>query len=573
MVDRWQGMGVVPGIGIGRIKVLATDLGSAIQSYSAGSVQEEDDKFAKGLQVAIAELKQLADNARQGNQSELAEIMDAHQIMASDPELAVSIHTKILQGLAAPQAVLAATDEYAEAFTAMDDPYLKERAADLRDIGRRIARILTGIGQFDYGTEPVILCAEEIEPSAAAGMPVGQVVGIILGRGSTTSHTIIIAKAQGIPTVSGLGSAVDAIVDGTQVIVDGYTGQVLINPELNVLAEYQVKVQAQAEQHKQDTILAKLAAVTKDGHHIQLAANIGRPADMDGAVRQGCEGVGLFRSEFLFMGRDAAPNEDEQFLAYRQVVEQCRDKLCIIRTMDIGGDKPLPYLNIDKEENPFLGFRAIRISLARPELFMTQLKAILRAGVYGQVAIMLPMIISQSEIVQARNYLQQVMAELEQQGVEYSSDVPLGIMIETPAAAVLAPALAAECDFFSIGTNDLVQYTLAVDRGNAAVSSLYSHFHPAVLNLIQGIIQAAHQQGIWVGMCGEMAGDPLATPLLTAMGIDELSMSAPAIPRVKTVIRNLTMATAQDMLAKALTKKDALDIRSLMTKFFTESGR
>jgi phosphotransferase system enzyme I (PtsI) len=571
MGEKWQGMGVVPGIGIGQVKLLVTDLTSAIQSYRAGSVHEEADKFAKGLEAAIAELKQLADNARQGNQAELAEIMEAHQIMATDPELTASIHTKILQGLAAPQAVLAATVEYAEVFAAMDDAYLKERATDLRDIGRRIARILTGIGEFDYGTEPVILCADEIEPSAAAGMPIGQVVGIILGKGSTTSHTIIIAKAQGIPTVSGLGSAVDGLEDGTQVIVDGDSGQVLINPELNELAEYQVKIQAQAEQYNQDIILSELAAVTKDGHPIQLAANIGRPADMDQAVRQGCEGVGLFRSEFLFMGRDTAPNEDEQFAAYRQVIEQCRNKLCIVRTMDIGGDKPLPYLNIAKEENPFLGFRAIRISLARPELFMTQLKAILRAGVYGPVAIMLPMIISQSEIVQARKYLQQAMAELEQQGVAYSSDVPLGIMIETPAAAVLAPVLAAECDFFSIGTNDLVQYTLAVDRGNAAVSSLYSHFHPAVLNLIQGIIQAGHQQGIWVGMCGEMAGDPLATPLLTAMGIDELSMSAPAIPRVKTVIRNLTMDKAQDMLTKALTKKEAVDIRTLMVNFLAET--
>lgn len=573
MGEKWQGMGVVPGIGIGRVKLLVTDLTSAIQSYRAGSAHEEADRFAKGLEAAIAELKQLADNARQGNQAELAEIMEAHQIMATDPELTASIRTKILQGLAAPQAVLAATVEYAEVFAAMDDVYLKERAADLRDIGRRIARILTGIGEFDYGTDPLILCADEIEPSVAAGMPVGQVVGIILGKGSTTSHTIIIAKAQGIPTVSGLGSAVDGLADGAQVIVDGDSGQVLINPELDELAEYQVKVQAQAEQYNQDMILSELAAVTKDGHPIQLAANIGRPADMDQAVRQGCEGVGLFRSEFLFMGRDTAPNEDEQFAAYRQVVEQCRNKLCIIRTMDIGGDKPLPYLNIAKEENPFLGFRAIRISLARPELFMTQLKAILRAGVYGSVAIMLPMIISQSEIVQARKYLQQAMAELDEQGVEYSSDVPLGIMIETPAAAVLAPVLAAECDFFSIGTNDLVQYTLAVDRGNAAVSSLYSHFHPAVLNLIQGIIQAGHHQGIWVGMCGEMAGDPLATPLLTAMGIDELSMSAPAIPRVKTVIRNLTMEKAQDMLTKALTKKEAVDIRTLMVNFFSETDR
>lgn len=570
MTRQLEGLGVVPGIGLGFLKVLTTDLTHAVHRYAAGSPADEASKFTNALLAAIEEIHQLAVQAQAAGQNDLAEIMEAHKAIAADPELAANTSEKIAQGVAAPQAVLAATEEYAAVFSAMDDPYLKERAADLRDIGRRIARILTGAGAIDFGGGPLILCADEIEPSVAAAMPAGQVAGILLGQGSQTSHTIIIAKAQGIPTVSGLGTELETLADGQQVLVDGYSGQVYINPDQSLLEAYQNKLASEQEQLKQNSLLAELSAITKDGQRIQLAANIGRPADMDNALKQGCEGVGLFRSEFLYMGRDTAPSEEEQFAAYREVVERCKGALCIIRTMDIGGDKPLPYLNIPAEENPFLGFRAIRISLQRPELLLTQFKAILRAGVYGPVAIMLPMVINGQEIVQARKYLRQAMTELEQRGAAFARQVQFGIMIETPAAAVLAPVLAEECDFFSIGTNDLVQYTLAVDRGNSAVSPLYSHFHPAVLSLIGNVIQAAHSRGIWVGMCGEMAGDPLAAPLLTAMEIDELSMSAPAIPRVKGVIRKMTVSDARNILAEVCALHDAEAIRLRLSDFVQE---
>ncbi|WP_371375594.1 phosphoenolpyruvate--protein phosphotransferase [Sporomusa aerivorans] len=561
------GKGVVPGIGIARAKVLSGDLSSHLAAYKAGSPAEEAAMLTAAVEEAAAEILRLKETALSAGEQAQADIMDAHYAMVNDPGLSASMFGRVAQAVSAPQAALAAAEEYAALFDAMPDPYLRERAADVRDIGRRLVRLLLGTGKTEYGQEPVIVCAQEIEPSTAAGMPADRVRGILLGQGSTTSHTVIIAKARGIPAVTGLGDALEHIAAGMLVVVDGGTGQVLLDPDPALLAEYQAKAEAEEERKRQDSAMAALTAVTADGRKVQLAANVGSPADMPAALAQGAEGVGLFRSEFLFMGRDVPPTEEEQFAAYKEVAEQCGGQLCVIRTMDIGGDKPLHYLNISKEENPFLGWRAIRISLERPDLFMPQLKAILRAGVYGKVAIMLPMVISAAEIRSARQWVQKAAGELAQEGKRFAAAVPLGIMVETPAAAVIARDLASECDFFSIGTNDLVQYTLAVDRGNQAVGALYSHFHPAVLRLIAGVAKAGHDQGIWVGMCGEMAGDPLAAPLLTAMGFDELSMSAPSIPRVKEVIRKIRLEESRELLDKALALTDAGDVRALMQEF------
>lgn len=563
-----KGTGAVPGVAIASVKVLSTDLTAQLAAYRQGTPEVEASKISEAIKTAAAEIMQLKNNAKAAGQTTQADIMEAHHAMVNDPGLAAKIFDKAGQGIAAPQAVLAATEEFAVMFEAMPDPYLQERAADVRDIGRRLMRLLVGAGRIEYDGEPVVVCAQEIEPSAAASLP-DQVCGIILGQGSTTSHTVIIAKAREIPTVTGLGGVIDRITNGTVVIIDGTTGQVIVEPSAAQLAEYRRKAEVETARKGQDKKLAALPAVTLGGRKLQLAANIGSPADVPAALMQGAEGVGLFRSEFLFLGRDTPPTEEEQFAVYKEVVAQCGQHVCIVRTMDIGGDKPLHYLNIAKEENPFLGWRAIRISLARQELFITQLKAILRAGAFGHVAIMLPMIISAAEIAAARACLTQAAAELTAEGKEFARNVPLGIMIETPAAAVTAKELASECDFFSIGTNDLVQYTLAVDRGNPAVSSLYSHFHPAVLRLIDQVVKAGHEQGIWVGMCGEMAGDPLAAPLLAAMGLDELSMSAPSIPRVKEVIRALNDRQIEELLATALSLKDAGDIRVLMENFIS----
>jgi phosphotransferase system enzyme I (PtsI) len=565
-----QGTGVVPGIGIATVKVVSSDLAWELRKYTPGTPKQESGKMADAIEAAGAELLQLKEAAQAAGQQNQADIMDAHYTMMNDPSLAENINGRIEQGAAAPQAALEAAEEFAVLFDSMDDSYMRERAADVRDIGRRLARLLVGAGQIQYGPESVVLCAQEIEPSVAAGMPDGKVQAIMLGQGSATSHTVIIAKARSIPAVTGLGDVLTGIKAGTVAIVDGYSGKVILEPTSERLADYQKKVEAEAARRQRDSQMASLAAVTKSGKKLQLAANIGSPADMDAARKQGAEGVGLFRSEFLFLGRDVPPNEEEQFTAYKAAAEQCDGHLCVIRTMDIGGDKPLRYLNINQEENPFLGWRAIRISLGRPELFITQLKAILRAGAFGKVAIMLPMISSTAEIVSAKRFVEQAKAELSQEGKAFDPAMPLGIMIETPAAAVTAGELAIECDFFSIGTNDLVQYTLAVDRGNPAVSPLYSHFHPAVLRLIHGVVKAGHAQGIRVGMCGEMAGDPLAAPILTAMGFDELSMSAPAIPRVKEVIRQFEDEQLQRVLNKALTLNDAGNIRSLLEAFIQQ---
>ena len=362
---------------------------------------------------------------------------------------------------------------------------------------------------------------------------------------------MIIAKAKGIPTIIGL-EKFDLLENKAQVVLDGDTGEVAWHLAPTEEENYRKKLKQQEQEKEYYLNLAKKEVVTQDGHKVVVAANIGSDKDIDKALQFGCEGVGLFRSEFLFMSRSAMPNEEEQFAAYKAVVQKCGEKLCIIRTMDIGGDKSLEYLKVPPEQNPFLGWRALRISLKRPELFLPQLKAILRAGVYGNVAIMLPMVISLNEIIEAKEFIKLAQAELDKERVPYSKTVSIGIMVETPAAAILADKLAQHVDFFSIGTNDLAQYVLAVDRGNENISYLYNYFNPAVLKIINDVVCAAKKNNIWVGMCGEMAGDILATELLVGMGIDELSMSGSTIPKVKERITKINLASAQSLVAEVL---------------------
>ena len=561
-----QGKGVVPGVVIGRIKLTSQDLGACLAQYSAASPPTEAAKLEQALAAALADLQAIVARAQAGGEKNQAEIMAAHALMVADPELKNNVLGKIAAGSAAPRAMLDASEEFALIFAAMDSEYMQARAADVRDIGRRVAKLLLGVAEPEAGAEPWILCAPEIEPSAIAGLPPASVQGVIMGQGGTTSHAVIIAKSRGLVTVVGLGEQLSALKDGDEVVLDGERGAVILHADAAALASYRSREEAGREQRRRDLANASLPAVSRDGISIQLAANIGLPQDMPAALPWGCEGVGLYRTEFLFMGRETVPGEEEQFIAYREVVEQCGRHLCVIRTMDIGGDKPLPYLEIPREDNPFLGWRAIRISLARPDLFMTQLRAVLRASAFGRVAIMLPMVISSGEIRQARQHLQEAMRQLETERVAFDRHIQLGIMVETPAAAVMTPELAKECDFFSIGTNDLVQYTLAVDRMNPHVAGLYSHCHPAVLRLIQRTITVAREQGIWVGMCGEMAGDPLAAALLFGMGIHELSMSGPAIPRVKEMIRNLDSGKARQLADKVLELDDAAAVRELLLR-------
>ena len=564
------GKGVIAGVAIGQIMIVGQALDEYLEDYSKGAAEEEKAKVEPAVALVTEAIeKNVADLNAQGMEEQAA-IMEAHAMLVQDPMFIEAMLSKAEEMGNAPAAVLEAAKETAALFEMMDDDYMRERAADIRDIGKRVAKAILGIKDPELGDKKVILCGHEIEPSVIANIPTESIAGVILGQGSTTCHAVIIAKARAIPTVVGLGDGIDKIPDDTYTAIDGEAGEIIINPADDVLAGLEEKIRIQKEQEVRYASLKDLPAVTKDGVSVHLAANIGLPEDAKAAAAYGNEGVGLFRSEFVFMGREDIPNEEDQFKHYKEAIEACNGKLCVIRTMDIGGDKPLAYLEIPHEDNPFLGFRAVRISLQRKDLFLPQLKAILRAGVYGKAAIMVPMVINAAEIKQIKAMVAEAMAELDSEGKEYSKDVQVGIMIETPAAAVMTPLLAKYVDFFSIGTNDLVQYTLAVDRVNHNVSYLYNHFNPAVLHLINTTIKAANDNGIWAGMCGEMASDPYAAVILTAMGIDELSMSAPSIPKVKEKIRSINISDAKKYLAEILAMDDGDEIREYLHRVIDE---
>lgn len=552
MPEKMQGMGAIQGIGIGYIMKAGQALDGYLAAYQPGTVEEELEKLNNAVAEVADILEKSVEQMRAVGHDEQANIMEAHLFLAQDPMLTDGMTDKVQEMGNAPAAILASAAESAKIFQSMDDEYLRERAADVLDVSKRIAGKILGIKEPEVGDNMVILCGYEVEPSVIASVPDDKIAGVIMGQGSTTCHAVIIAKSRAIPTVVGMEHRLDAIPEGAFVIIDGHTGDIFVDPDEETIKEYEAKLAKQRADEERYAALKDLPAVTKDGVEVQLAANIGSPNDAENAAKYGNKGVGLFRSEFVFMGREDIPSEEMQFESYKKAVEACNGELCVIRTMDIGGDKPLPYLNIPHEDNPFLGYRAIRISLNRRDLFMPQLKAILRAGVYGRAAIMAPMIVSVDEILRLRSFVREAMQELEDEGKEYSKTVQLGIMVETPAAAVMTPIFAKYVDFFSIGTNDLVQYTLSVDRVNPNVGYLYNHFHPAVLQLIQRTIKSASDRGIWSGMCGEMASDPYAAVILMAMGISELSMSAPSIPRVKEMLRSVTYEEAQKHLTKVM---------------------
>ena len=551
MAEILQGKGVVAGIAIGEVVWVANDYEKWFAKYNSDSPKIENEKLEKAIQKVQADLEHNITTMQEKNMAEQAQIMQAHLLILKDPTFIDLILEKLELENSAPKALQVAIDEIAKTFEMMDDEYFRARAADIRDVGNRVLKTLLGIDELDFGSRKIILCGQDLEPSLIAAMPEENLQGIILGHGSLTSHVVIIAKAKGIPTIIGL-EKFDLLENKAQVVLDGDTGEVVWHLAPTEEENYRKKLKQQEQEKEYYLNLAKKEVVTQDGHKVVVAANIGSDKDIDKALQFGCEGVGLFRSEFLFMSRSAMPNEEEQFAAYKAVVQKCGEKLCIIRTMDIGGDKSLEYLKVPPEQNPFLGWRALRISLKRPELFLPQLKAILRAGVYGNVAIMLPMVISLNEIIEAKEFIKLAQAELDKERVPYSKTVSIGIMVETPAAAILADKLAQHVDFFSIGTNDLAQYVLAVDRGNENISYLYNYFNPAVLKIINDVVCAAKKNNIWVGMCGEMAGDILATELLVGMGIDELSMSGSTIPKVKERITKINLASAQSLVAEVL---------------------
>ena len=470
---------------------------------------------------------------------EKAAVFEAHITLLDDPEftgaMALEIENNKVNALKAVENV---TNTFVAIFDSMEDAYMKERAADIKDVSKRIILNLAGKGgdEMEISDSNTVVVAHDLTPSDTAGLDRSKVIGFITDIGGRTSHAAIMARTLEIPAVLGLSDITSSVKNGDTVIVDGITGDVFINPSEDIIKEYKQKEENFNKEKEELKKLIEVKTTTKSGKRIEVCGNIGKPEDVDGVIANGGDGVGLFRTEFLYMDRENAPTEEEQFESYKHVLEKMNGKQVVIRTLDIGGDKKLPYMPLPEEMNPFLGYRAIRLCLDKKDLFKVQLRALLRASVYGNLCVMFPMISGLQEFLDAKKVVEECKEELKSEGIKYSEEIKWGIMVEIPAAAVMADELAKHVDFFSIGTNDLIQYTLAADRMSEKVSYLYNPMHPAVLRLIKMTIDGAHKHGKWVGMCGEMAGDEAAIPTLVEYGLDEFSMSATSILNAKKVI-------------------------------------
>ena len=546
-----KGIPGAPGIGIGTAQVLKKELD--IPRFAVEDSKEELDRFYKALDQSKQQVSQLLERASKNGNKDVADIMQAHLMMLDDPEFLAKVKESIEnEKLNAEFAVWSVGQEYIQFFEQMTDEYLKARAADLKDITERIIRNLTGtlldLSQLPQNT---VLVARDLAPSDTAQIDREHVVGLVTDEGGPTSHVAIMARSFQIPAVVGTKNATGEIKNGDLLVVDGNEGIVEVNPAEDSLKNYEQK---QLQWKKEQSDLGELItvpSVTKDGAQVKLEANIGRPEEVEIALKFGAEGVGLFRTEFLFMDRNTLPSEEEQFEAYKKALEGMRGQVVTIRTLDIGGDKDLPYLGLQRENNPFLGWRAIRYCLDRRDVLKTQLRAILRASVYGKAAVMFPMISSVEEVVKAKEVLEEAKAELREEGQPFDEHVKVGIMVEIPSAAVAADLLAPEADFFSIGTNDLTQYTLAVDRDNEKVREYYNPLHPAVLRLIKRVIDVGNAFGKEVAMCGELAGDDKATEILLGLGLQVFSMTPSSSPRVKKVVLSTNNEEAQAIAKKA----------------------
>lgn len=502
-------------------------------------IEAEKAKLGKALENSRVQLTAIKEKAAKEMGEEEAEVFEAHLTLLDDPEFAGAMTLAIEnEQLNAMKAVENTKNTFVMIFESMDNDYMRERAADIKDVSNRIIANIAGkaVNPFENAPENTVVVAHDLTPSDTAQLDRSKVVAFLTNIGGRTSHSAIMARTLEIPAIVGLGNITDTVKDGDFVIVDGIEGIAIVNPSEEVVNEYKAKKERfQAEQEELKKLI-NVKTTTKSGKRIEVCGNIGKPEDVDQVLVNGGDGVGLFRTEFLYMDRDAAPTEDEQYNAYKYVLEKAEGRQVVIRTLDIGGDKTLPYLPLPEEMNPFLGYRAIRLCLDRKEIFKVQLRALLRASVHGKLAVMFPMISGLEEFNQAKEVVEECKAELRAEGIEYSDSTQWGIMVEIPAAAVYADELAKHVDFFSIGTNDLIQYTLAADRMSEKVSYLYNPMHPAVLRLIKMTIDGAHKHGKWVGMCGEMAGDEAAIATLVEYGLDEFSMSASSILTAKKII-------------------------------------
>lgn len=537
-----KGIAASDGIGIAPAYLLVDpDL-----SYDKVKVDDTAAEYArveKAFQDSIEELTQIKENAKDRLGEEELGVFDAHIAILSDPEMLGQIKDDIENNhTGAEEAVDKVTTAFADMLAAMtDNAYMQERAADVKDVAKRAMSHLLGkqLPNIAGINSPVVIVAHEITPSDTSQMDAKFVKGIVTDLGGRTSHAAIMSRTLRIPAIVGSNEITTSVEHGQMMIVDGLNGDAIIDPSDDQVREYEAKAEAFEAERAEWAKLVDAPSVSKDGKEFEIAANIGTPDDTEDAVKQGADGVGLFRSEFLYMGNDHMPSEDEQFEAYKKAVVGMNGKPVVVRTMDIGGDKPLDYMPLLKEENPFLGYRAIRICLGRPELFKTQLRALVRASEFGPVSIMFPMIATVAELRQAKAIFEEAKAEVQKDHPGLGDDVKIGMMIEIPLAALNAAQLAKEVDFFSIGTNDLIQYSFAADRGNEAVSYLYQPLNPAFLSLVKHVITSAHENGAKAAMCGEMAGDEMALPLLMGMGLDEYSMSATSILRTRSMMKKL----------------------------------
>ena len=541
-----------------------------VKEVKIEDVAAEIKRFEDAIEASKKELTIIKENALASLGADKAAVFEAHLLILDDPEFMGTVKTDIeSKVINAEYAFKETSDMFISMFEAMDNEYMKERAADIRDVSKRILAHLLGVDLPNPSLidEEVIVIAEDLTPSDTAQLNKKYVKGFATNIGGRTSHSAIMARSLEIPAVVGTSSITEDVKNGDILILDGLDGVVLVNPDEATTAEYKEKHAKFEAQKAEWAKLVTEKSVTKDGHEVILAANIGTPADLEGVKNNGGEAVGLYRTEFLYMGRDQLPTEDEQFEAYKAVLEGMGDKPVVVRTLDIGGDKELPYLDLPKEMNPFLGFRAIRLCLEEKDLFRTQLRALLRASVYGKLCVMFPMIATVQEFRAAKALFLEEKEKLVAEGVAVSNDIELGIMVEIPSTAVIADIFAKEVDFFSIGTNDLIQYTMAADRMSEKVSYLYQPYNPAILRLVKNVIEASHKEGKWTGMCGEMAGDSLAIPLLLGMGLDEFSMSATSILQARSQIKNLILDEMKELVEKAVMCATTEEVLALIEEY------
>lgn len=566
----YKGTSASAGIGIGKAAIVE-DVQLVITKESIGDAEAEIARFKAALEQSIEDTGALAaDLATRVGEKE-AEILNGHLMLLSDPMLIGEIENSIKNdGVNSEFAIEQVCNTYADMFASMGDELMQQRATDMRDIKTRMQKVLMGVESVDIASLPAgtILVAKDLTPSMTAGINPANVTGIVTELGGRTSHSAILARALEIPAVVAVNDFLNNVKNGDEIVLDGSDGTVYVNPESAVKEEYEKKREAFLQEKKDLEQYIGKPTVTRDGVHVELVANIGKPEDVDKVLQYDGEGVGLFRTEFLFMDRTAMPTEEEQFEAYKKVAVAMNGKPVIIRTLDIGGDKEIPYMGLEKDENPFLGYRAIRFCLDRKEdVYRPQLRALLRASAFGNIKIMVPLVTCIDELREAKTLIEEIKKELDEAGIAYNKDIQVGIMVETAAASLIADIFAKEADFFSIGTNDLTQYTMSVDRGNDKVSYLYSPLNPAVLRSIKRIITCGREAGIMVGMCGEAASDPLMIPLLLAFGLNEFSMSASAILRSRKLITGYSTEELQAVADKAMSFATEKEVAQFMREF------